>query len=120
MAPTSRFAARETAFPILRQAVRLELKPETLPPSAGFRYAAPDETLGPLRQVEEPQRVRDAPIRRACHDSAGYPGLALRHGPATRRIRQTANPRLGLQPPPGTEQENTCLFQGAQAIPAGG
>ena len=75
MTRNSHVPAREPVSDILREAARLglELQTETLPSSAKILYAAIDETLDPLQQVEEPLRRRialDTTIT-LCREHAG-------------------------------------------------
>ena len=62
MTQNAHVPARQPVSDILREAARLglELQPGTLPPSAGFLYAAIGETVDPLQQVEGPLGYRNA------------------------------------------------------------
>ena len=62
MTQNAHVPARQPVSDILREAARLglELQPGTLPPSAGFLYAAIGETLDPLQRVEGPLGYRSA------------------------------------------------------------
>ena len=62
MTQNAHVPARQPVSDILREAARLglELQPGTLPPSAGFLYAAIGETLDPLQRVEGPLGYRNA------------------------------------------------------------